>query len=120
MTTSQLACTFAALALFDDDVPVNAENIQKILKAANIKVESYWPGLFASLIKDKSVGELITGACKGGGGAPSAGAAGAGDTAGEKKVEQKEEEEEEEEKESSKSGPGLFGGDDSDSDSDSE
>ena len=43
------------------DVEVNAENIQKILKAANVKVETYWPGLFETLVKDKGVAALITG-----------------------------------------------------------
>eukprot|EP00483_Globobulimina_turgida_P007907 UN07923 len=72
MTSSELACTYAALCLFDDDVEVTAENIHKILKAANVKVEAYWPGFFERLIAKKSVGELIAGACKGGGSAPAA------------------------------------------------
>mmetsp|Transcript_1061 Transcript_1061/g.869 ORF Transcript_1061/g.869 Transcript_1061/m.869 type:complete len:123 (+) Transcript_1061:116-484(+) len=120
MTTSQLACTYAALALFDDDLDVNAENIQKLLKAANVKVETYWPGLFQNLVKERGVAELIAGACKGGGGAAAGGdgtgGGGGGGDAGAKEEEKKEEEEEEES--SSKSGPGLFG-DDSSSDDDS-
>eukprot|EP00484_Ammonia_sp_Unknown_P022025 CAMPEP_0197036672 /NCGR_PEP_ID=MMETSP1384-20130603/14114_1 /TAXON_ID=29189 /ORGANISM="Ammonia sp." /LENGTH=120 /DNA_ID=CAMNT_0042466873 /DNA_START=84 /DNA_END=446 /DNA_ORIENTATION=+ len=118
-TKSELACTYAALALFDDDVAVTAENIQKMLKAANVKVETYWPGLFAGLIKEKGVGELITGACKGGGGGGGGAAGDAAAAGGDKKEEEKKEEEEEEEKESSASGPGLFGDDDS-SDDDSD
>merc|ERR1712130_51929 len=120
MSASQLACTYAALALFDDDVEVNAENIQKILKAANVDVETYWPGLFEGLVKEKGVGELICGACKGGGGGGGAakGDDPSGDTGGaeEKKEEEKEESED---KSSSASGPGLFGGGDSSSDEDS-
>eukprot|EP01083_Nonionella_stella_P015622 43732_1 len=85
MTTSEIACTYAALCLFDDDVEVTAENIQKLLKAANVKVETYWPGLFENMIKEKGgVGPLICGACKGGGG--NAAASGGGDdTSGDKK-----------------------------------
>eukprot|EP00483_Globobulimina_turgida_P001726 UN01728 len=67
---SELACTYAALCLFDDDVEVTAENIQKILKAANVKVETYWPGLFEKLVIEKGVGQLMIGACRGGGSAP--------------------------------------------------
>ena len=40
---------------------VTAENIQKILKAANVKVETYWPGLFQNLIKERGVATLIAG-----------------------------------------------------------
>ena len=40
---------------------MNAENIQKLLKAASVKVETYWPGLFEGLIKEKGVADLITG-----------------------------------------------------------
>merc|ERR1711997_316174 len=68
MTESQLACTYASLILFDDELEVNAENIQKLLKSANVDVETYWPGLFGQLIKDRGVASLLTGACKGGGG----------------------------------------------------
>eukprot|EP01084_Bolivina_argentea_P044852 82525_1 len=113
---SQLACTYAALALFDDGVDITSEKIQTILKAANVTVETYWPGLFEGLIKEKGVATLLTGACKGGGG-PAVATESTDDKGGDKKkVEEKEEEEEEEE--SSASGPGLFG-DDSSSDDDS-
>merc|ERR1712083_1057063 len=60
--------TYASLILFGDELEVNAENIQKLLKAANVNVETYWPGLFGQLIKDRRVTSLLTDACKGGGG----------------------------------------------------
>lgn len=55
-----------------------------MLKAANVSVESYWPGLFAKLVEKKSVDDLIMNVGSGGGGAPMAVAtmAGGGDAAG--------------------------------------
>lgn len=55
-----------------------------MLKAANVSVESYWPGLFAKLVENKSVDDLIMNVGSGGGGAPMAVAtmAGGGDAAG--------------------------------------
>ena len=41
------------------DLPVTAENIQKLLKAAGIKVAAYWPGLFENLVKERGVAELM-------------------------------------------------------------
>ncbi len=37
-----------------------ADNIQKLTSAANVKVEPYWPGLFAKLFANKSMDDLIT------------------------------------------------------------
>merc|ERR1719402_869573 len=120
MTSSQLACTYATLALFDDDVDITAENIQKLLKAANVEVETYWPGLFEGLVKEKGVGELICGACKGGGGGGGCGAPGPTDEvkeAGAKENDADADAEAEEEESSSKSGPGIFDSDSSSDDS---
>eukprot|EP00894_Picocystis_sp_ML_P003503 jgi/Pico_ML_1/54020/g4466.t1 len=99
MSTSELACTYAALILHDDDVPVTEDKIQAILKAANVEVEPYWPGMFAKLLAKKDMGDLITnvGAA---GPAPAAGAApaaAAGGNAEAAKAEEAPEEEEEEE-----------------------
>lgn len=57
--SQQLACVYASLILFDDGLPASEENIKKVLDAANIKVETYWPGLFASAIKSKGMASLI-------------------------------------------------------------
>jgi hypothetical protein len=36
-----------------------ADKIATIVKAANVNVESYWPGLFAKLLDTRSVDDLI-------------------------------------------------------------
>ena len=99
MSSSEVACTLAALILHDDSIPITSEKIATLLKAANIKVESYWPALFAKLLEKRSVDDLILSVGSGGGAAPVAaatapaagGAAAAAPAAEEKKEEAKEE-----------------------------
>lgn len=52
---------------------LQGEKIQTILKAANVNVESYWPGLFAKALEGINVKELITNIGSGVGAAPAAG-----------------------------------------------
>ena len=59
MSNSELACTYAALILADDEVPITADKIATIVKAAGVSVEPYWPGLFANLLASKSIGDLV-------------------------------------------------------------
>merc|ERR1712080_489811 len=72
---SELACVYAALILADDDVAITSEKITTILKAANVEVESYWPGLFAKALESVDVKTLITNVGSGAGAAPAAGGA---------------------------------------------
>jgi hypothetical protein len=51
---------------------VQGEKIQTILKAANVEVEPYWPGLFAKALEGISVKDLITNVGSGAGAAPAA------------------------------------------------
>jgi len=83
--TSELACTYAALILNDDDCEVTGDKISAILKAANVDIEPFWPSLFAGALKDVNVRELITniGSGVGSGAAPAAGGAAAGGAAAE-------------------------------------
>merc|ERR1712202_98990 len=106
--TSELACVYAALILTDDQIDITADKINTILNAANVPVESYWPGLFAKALEGVDVKSLIcnVGVGSGGGGA----AAGAGAAADEAKEEVKEEaaKEESEEESDDDMGFGLF------------
>ncbi|GAB4844731.1 hypothetical protein Ancab_038121 [Ancistrocladus abbreviatus] len=102
MSVAEQACTYACLILHDDGIPVTAEKIAKLVKAANVSVESYWPNLFAKLVEMRNIEDLIMNVGAGGGGAPVAVAAAPGGGAGgaapapeEKKEEKKEEPKEE-------------------------
>merc|ERR1712181_133079 len=77
MANSELACVYAALILADDDVAITPEKITTILKAANVDVEPYWPGLFAKALESCDLKTLITTVGSGVGAAPAAGGAAA-------------------------------------------
>ena len=104
MSVNELACVYAALILQDDDVAITSEKIATILKAANVDVEPYWPGLFAKALESVDVKALISNVGSGVGGAPAAAspaggaapAAAAGAPAGDKKKEKEPEPESEE------------------------
>ncbi|XVE73629.1 hypothetical protein DITRI_Ditri11bG0133900 [Diplodiscus trichospermus] len=74
-SVGEAACSYAALILHDDGIPITAEKIATIVKAANVSVESYWPSLFAKLFEKCNIEDLITNVGAGGGGAPVAAAA---------------------------------------------
>ncbi|XVF33083.1 hypothetical protein REPUB_Repub17cG0137600 [Reevesia pubescens] len=74
-SVSEAACSYAALILYDDGIPITAEKIATLIKAANVSVESYWPSLFAKLFEKCNIEDLITNVGAGGGGAPVAAAA---------------------------------------------
>ncbi|XP_039008558.1 60S acidic ribosomal protein P1-1-like [Hibiscus syriacus] len=100
-SVSEAACSYAALILHDDGIPITAEKIATLVKAANVSVESYWPGLFAKLFEKCDIENLITNVGAGGGGAPVAAAtpvaaAGGGGAAAPPPEEKKKEEPEEE------------------------
>ncbi|KAK9280517.1 hypothetical protein L1049_014209 [Liquidambar formosana] len=77
----------------------SAEKIATLVKAANVKIDSYWPGLFAKLVEKRNVEDLIVNVGAGGGGAPvavAAPAAGGGAAAAAPPPEEKKEEPKEE------------------------
>merc|ERR1739844_417878 len=98
---SELACVYSALILHDDDVDITAEKMTKRIKAANVDVEAFWPGLFAKALEGHNIKDLISSA-----GSPGAGAAAAGG-AEEAKEEKKEEKKEESEESDDDMGFGL-------------
>merc|ERR1739848_385140 len=112
---NDLACTYAALILTDDEVPITGEKIASILKAANVDVEPIWPSLFAKALTGIDVRSLISNVGSSVGAAPSTGAAaapagGAAAVAAAPAEEKKEEKkkEESEDSEDDDMGFGLF------------
>ena len=98
ISTSELACVYSALILYDDDIDITGEKMAKIISAAKVNVEAFWPGLFAKALQGRNIGDLIcnVGSAPAAGGAAPAAAAGGGDApaAEEKKEEAKKEESE--------------------------
>lgn len=86
------------------------EKINTILKAANVEVEPYWPGLFAKALEGINVKDLITNIGSGVGAAPAGGAAPAAAAAAPAAESKKEEKKKEEESDQSDDdmGFGLF------------
>ncbi|CBY20473.1 unnamed protein product [Oikopleura dioica] len=89
--SAELACTYAALILSDDGVDISGDKIASLLKAANVDVEPFWPGLFAGALKNCNVSELISNISSGVGAGPAAagGAAAGGAAEGAKEEEKK-------------------------------
>lgn len=51
--------SFARNLLSESQASLQEDNISKILSAANVKVEPYWPSLFAKLFAKNGIGSLI-------------------------------------------------------------
>ena len=104
----ELACIYSALILADDNVEITTDKIETLLQSAKVSVKPYWPALFARVLANRSIDELILSA---GAGAPVAAAgsapAGAASAAAETAVEAKKEPEPAEESDDDM-GFGLF------------
>ena len=81
---AQLACTYAALILHDEGIDVKADKIAKLVSAAGVAIEPYWPKLIAKALEGRSVAEFF-----GAGGAESAPAASSAPVKEEKKSDAK-------------------------------
>lgn len=101
MSVGEVACTYACLILHDEEIPITAEKISAIVKAANVNVEPYWPLLFTKLAEKRNISDLVMNVGAGGGGgaavaAPVGGAAAGGAAAAAPAAEEKKEEPKEE------------------------
>ncbi|KAH8517043.1 hypothetical protein POPTR_002G179400v4 [Populus trichocarpa] len=109
MSTSELACTYAAAILYDDNIAITAEKIAELVKAANVQIESFWPSLFAKLLEKRNIEDLILNVGSGGGAAVAVAApAGGAPAAAAPVVEEKKKEEVKEESEDEDMGFSLF------------
>merc|ERR1712055_990474 len=100
----ELACTYAALILTDDEVPITGDKISTILKAASVDCEPIWPTLFAKALAGVDIRSLITNVGSSVGAAPAAGAGSAGPAAAAAPAAAAEDKKEEKKKESSDEG----------------
>jgi large subunit ribosomal protein LP1 len=57
---ASLACTYAALILHSDEQQVDANKITKLINAAGVKIEGFWPTLFANALKGRNIDDLLT------------------------------------------------------------
>merc|ERR1712127_218078 len=99
MSAGELACTYAALILFDDGQEVSEDKLKALLNGAKVEYESYWPSLFSKALAGQDMGAILTKPVGGGGGGGCGGAAAPGAAAAEGGAAAVEEEEEEEEEE---------------------
>lgn len=70
----EFVTSLAALALYDGEAEVTADNIKTLLDASSNTVAPYWPALFAGFLKNR-MDSLVFSVSSGGGagGAASAG-----------------------------------------------
>ncbi|MCJ1329869.1 hypothetical protein MMC10_006550 [Thelotrema lepadinum] len=110
MSTAELACSYAALILADEEIEITPDKLQTIIKAANVEdVEPIWTSLYSKALDGKNVKDLLTNVGSGGGAAAAAPATGGGGAAAAAEEAPKEEAKEEEKEESDEDmGFGLF------------
>eukprot|EP01032_Pedospumella_encystans_P020647 gene20647-23453_t len=105
----EFVTSLAALALYDGEAEITAGNISTLLAASNHVVAPYWPGLFASLLKDGRAEKLMFSVgAPAAGAAPAAAAGGAAPAAG--AAAPKEEKPKVEEVDALEGGMDMFGG----------
>ncbi|KAG6877324.1 hypothetical protein C0993_008588 [Termitomyces sp. T159_Od127] len=74
MATAELASTYAALILADENMEITSENILALTNAAGVELEPIWASLLAKALEGKNVKDLLSNVGSGGG-APAASAA---------------------------------------------
>uniref|UniRef100_A0A1I7SGD2 Large ribosomal subunit protein P1 n=1 Tax=Bursaphelenchus xylophilus TaxID=6326 RepID=A0A1I7SGD2_BURXY len=90
-STQELAIIYSALILQDEGIAISADKLQKLVAAAGVQIEPFWPGLYAKALEGVDVNELISNISSGAGSAPAAPAAGGAAPPPEKKDEEEEE-----------------------------
>ncbi|KAF3491276.1 60S acidic ribosomal protein P1 [Arthroderma uncinatum] len=110
MSSAELAVSYAALILADEDIEITSDKLQSILKAAGMTdVEPIWTSLFSKALDGKNLKDLLVNVGSGGGAAPAGGAAAATGGAAAADAAPAEEEKAEEAEESDEDmGFGLF------------
>ncbi|KAI5289512.1 60S acidic ribosomal protein P1 [Ascosphaera acerosa] len=108
MSSAELACSYAALILADDNVEITAEKLQTLIKAANVDVEPIWSSIFAKALEGKNVKDILTNVGSAGAAAPAAAAAAGGAVAADAAPAEEKKEEKEEEESDEDMGFGLF------------
>jgi len=56
---SQLALTYASLILYDDGQDITGEKLALLVKSAGVKVESYWPKIFAKSVSGATLSSFF-------------------------------------------------------------
>lgn len=67
-TDAQLACTYAALILYDDGQDItgihffllSGDKIATLVKAAGLDIEAYWPKLFAKAVEGQNIASFFS------------------------------------------------------------
>ena len=96
-TFQSLACTYAALLLHDTGKDLTAANFDKVLAAANAKVDNTYSAQVITALKHANVGSMLSGASSAPVAAPAAAHTAAPAASGKKEEPKKEEKKEEEE-----------------------
>jgi len=109
MASTDLAASYAALILADENIEITSEKIVALTQAAKVELEPIWASLLAKALEGKNVKDLLSNVGSGGG-APAAAAPAAAAGGGAAAEAPKEEEKKEEAKEESDDdmGFGLF------------
>ncbi|KAH3902709.1 ribosomal protein P1 beta SCDLUD_000294 [Saccharomycodes ludwigii] len=79
---SDAIISFASLILADAELPITAENLLTLTKAAGANIDSIWADLFAKTLEGKDLKELLSGFTAAGAVGSAAPSAGAGEAAG--------------------------------------
>jgi len=75
----EMCCVYAALLLFDDNVEVTADKLNKVITASGNSVEGYYPEFFAKYLSSVDINTFLNnvGSAAPAGAAPAAAAAAA-------------------------------------------